>query len=811
MGGTENLLSAVRRVPLSAAELQTMIEILLNRQQESDGGVESDWMERGGKLDPLSLLRKQLSDKDALLKEEKEVTQVYQNKLRTLGAEAAVERTRSAQARKQLEDNIARQAADIQTLTNKLQQVGDQHSAQEVALVANLQHAQKVSQLAEEKARQFQDLLRLRDQKVEELMNQLAMLTSQVQESENQKAVLIGQRNQLASEQNELMALRDALNASRPTLDEAERTKQLLEGRITALERDLQMERNIGDQKEAEIVRRCNDSQVTFVVSLCFSCSCFSPWLLFLSQVLSERLSGYEALRASEAEAASAAFEAARQQWQAALQDKCAVSDDLQLQVQHYKTVLAQTEDLLNKLQKRIEDEEASWKSSLVQFEDDLVAARQERDFWMEQCQKQEEVMKHRVLDQAQQQTVVVEEVIRQQTIVVEEVYQQQTVVVEEVSQPSTDDADSVEDSWVIEDAPKNAAPVRGTPVVAETAPVVEEAPVVAEEAPVATEEAPFVEDAPVAAEAAPVVEETPVAAEAAPVVEEAPVAAEAAPIVEEASLFAEAAPVVEEVPAVAEEAQVVEDAHVVAEAAPVVEEVQQVVEAAPVEEVPDVAAATAVVEEAAQAVETVPSVDEAQQVTDAVPETPQPAAEEVPQAVAEESHTTVDAVVEEPELIADAPAKPNDEAAVTAEPAEEVAQVAQSAVEETPKPADEADQTPAAGEVILPVNGDQSNQGAVAEPKSQIVVKLYYKKVEGAPATDSNAQAAVGEVQLPQTVIKELQDAMEEPQPPSPVETAEEQRAVVEDAFEPLKSQIETLVQVSQVRLNRGCLNFFS
>ena len=59
-------------------------------------------------------------------------------------------------------------------------------------------------------------------------------------------------------------------------------------------------------------------------------------------------------------------------------------------QVQHYKTVLAQTEELLNRLQSRVEAEEQSWKSGMVRLESDVAAAQQERDFWMEQCQKQE-------------------------------------------------------------------------------------------------------------------------------------------------------------------------------------------------------------------------------------------------------------------------------------------------------------------------------------------------------------------------------------------------------------------------------------
>ncbi len=108
----------MRRVPLSAGELQALIEVLLNRQQEDSDtagqGVASEWMERGGRLDPIGALRKQLHDKELALKEVEEVAAAYQAKLKTLGAETSLERTRSAAARKQLEDTVARQTLELQ-------------------------------------------------------------------------------------------------------------------------------------------------------------------------------------------------------------------------------------------------------------------------------------------------------------------------------------------------------------------------------------------------------------------------------------------------------------------------------------------------------------------------------------------------------------------------------------------------------------------------------------------------------------------------------------------------------------------------
>lgn len=81
VGGTEKLLLALRQLPLTPAELQTMIEVLLNRQQEESTMADSEWMEPSGRLDPIGELRKQLADKEKALQEELEEKQVYQNKV----------------------------------------------------------------------------------------------------------------------------------------------------------------------------------------------------------------------------------------------------------------------------------------------------------------------------------------------------------------------------------------------------------------------------------------------------------------------------------------------------------------------------------------------------------------------------------------------------------------------------------------------------------------------------------------------------------------------------------------------------------
>ena len=80
-----------------------------------------------------------------------------------------------------------------------------------------------------------------------------------------------------------------------------------------------------------------------------------------------------------------------------------------QAQILRYKTVLSQTEELLNLLQSRVEAEEQSSKAKLARLEQDLASTKQEGQFWMEQCKKQApEQTTEQNLEQSEQQSAEV-------------------------------------------------------------------------------------------------------------------------------------------------------------------------------------------------------------------------------------------------------------------------------------------------------------------------------------------------------------------------------------------------------------------
>lgn len=447
-------------------------------------------------------------------------------------------------------------------LTSRLQQLTEQHTAEVNALRVAVQQAQKVSQTSDDHLRQLQRLqdeknqfearlhaaqqiqqdmanrvqqlenvMMMKEQQVIDHANQMALLAAKLQESEQARTGLSheSQRelSQLrealqASENKSLHAAHEALSA-RAHLEEMERTKQLLEDRITQVDRDLAMERSLAAQNEErirqEVSRLCLENQ-SLSVQLSNSSQSRqdddAKWAAMQEQIQMERNQAatkeaeaqkeVEKLRAEALSLSQQLEQVTRSQQEqqsqqsqletslkskddeleaqkrknnelrdknykamdalaaaekalvelkkassiaaakvpnpadinqaigtglrkvfpdltfdtsatpAAFADSIAlqVSNSLerlqseeqskaQAQVIHYKTVLSQTEELLNRLQSRVEAEEASWKLKLSQLESDLITVRQEREFWMDHCQKQEaEAAQHQ---QQQRQT----------------------------------------------------------------------------------------------------------------------------------------------------------------------------------------------------------------------------------------------------------------------------------------------------------------------------------------------------------------------------------------------------------------------
>lgn len=94
----------VQRAPLSGTEIQTLIDVLLNKQQQNNAG--GDWVKKG-RVDPITQLRRQLEEVESRLRDKDEAHSALSAKITDLCGELHGERSRSSKLKAQLEDTIA--------------------------------------------------------------------------------------------------------------------------------------------------------------------------------------------------------------------------------------------------------------------------------------------------------------------------------------------------------------------------------------------------------------------------------------------------------------------------------------------------------------------------------------------------------------------------------------------------------------------------------------------------------------------------------------------------------------------------------
>ncbi|KAK8389113.1 hypothetical protein O3P69_020830 [Scylla paramamosain] len=147
------LLPMVQRAPLSGTEIQTLIDVLLNKQQQNNAG--GDWVKKG-RVDPITQLRRQLEEVENRLRDKDEAHSALSAKITDLCGELHGERSRSAKLKTQLEDTIANytrqqevaaanakstQAARLNELRATLEQEYQIKFQQQQQLVEQLQNA----------------------------------------------------------------------------------------------------------------------------------------------------------------------------------------------------------------------------------------------------------------------------------------------------------------------------------------------------------------------------------------------------------------------------------------------------------------------------------------------------------------------------------------------------------------------------------------------------------------------------------------------------------------------------------------------
>lgn len=206
----------IQKAELSRSEVQNLIDLLLNKQQES--AVENaEWSE--GRQDPIVKLKKQLAEREKALAEEQEQSQGWQVRVRELRAELNGERTR-------LGANVRKLEGIVESLTTKIQNENESHASEKRVLLAQVQEMQ--TKLSEERrqACKMQEQENVVATLQQELLNQrqqmevhMARLSEQNQEKETGlKAELTRLQEEVKSREESRVVLQAELHQVREEL-----------------------------------------------------------------------------------------------------------------------------------------------------------------------------------------------------------------------------------------------------------------------------------------------------------------------------------------------------------------------------------------------------------------------------------------------------------------------------------------------------------------------------------------------------------------------------------------------------------------
>ncbi|KAF5308177.1 hypothetical protein FQR65_LT06357 [Abscondita terminalis] len=240
------LLNVVRKAELSRSEVQTLIDLLLNKQHEAPEVVDQ-WSE--GKSDQVQKLKKQLAEKEKALTEEQETLAGVQAKLREVRQEQIAEKAQLQQRTRALEEALQAKHLELQningrvhTQNQKLQQMQAQINEDAVAV---------------RKLRDDNNALQLQRQ-------QMDMCISQTQEAEATIQELQSRNNQLTMElhsmteqnmamkdhqQNIVAQLQHQVNVYKTEIDDKENTNRQLED----MRRDFEHRLNLAARQENEL------------------------------------------------------------------------------------------------------------------------------------------------------------------------------------------------------------------------------------------------------------------------------------------------------------------------------------------------------------------------------------------------------------------------------------------------------------------------------------------------------------------------------------------------------------------------------
>ncbi|XP_071079649.1 ribosome-binding protein 1-like isoform X7 [Haliotis cracherodii] len=230
------LIASVKSANLKDSEIQTLIEILLNRQGISTSGAgaasATEWNKKSQKGDPTSLLRKQLEEKERALQEEQTIAMSASSRVKELRQDLSSEKAKFATLEKRYQEKLSLQEREIESLHARMQNTHQQHMRDSEALQS------KVAQLETAGDRNV----------IQKLQEEKKILSETLAKTASEKTISPAEVNNL---KQKVQIMEKELSSNAIKLNASENAKKSLEQKLAKFED--QLKKHDAGQKDSDV------------------------------------------------------------------------------------------------------------------------------------------------------------------------------------------------------------------------------------------------------------------------------------------------------------------------------------------------------------------------------------------------------------------------------------------------------------------------------------------------------------------------------------------------------------------------------
>lgn len=292
---SSELIQAVRSAQLGDQDIQSLIEVLLNKQGGGGSSITAEWNKKSQKGDPVVLLRRQLEEKERALQEEQQLAMANGNKIKEIRQELVHEKTRYSSLERQFQEKIAAQTQEIQALHSRMQTTHDNHLIESSRMQAHInkleqsQNPAQMQQLKEENRKLKESYEKTKAeaippaefnslrQKVSIMENELSNNVIKLNAAEKAKAAAVTKSSKLEEEMKKLKGTESEaegmwskrLEDVNQQLRKSESEKKTLSDRLKAAEKDCsgvkarlqELEKALNDASSKELEEKLKTSE----------------------------------------------------------------------------------------------------------------------------------------------------------------------------------------------------------------------------------------------------------------------------------------------------------------------------------------------------------------------------------------------------------------------------------------------------------------------------------------------------------------------------------------------------------------------